>query len=125
MIAYKAGVRVKKRTMALDHLENAALATQKELGYPKVLVVTSINDGDHSKTPWSRHYTNEAEDFRTKNKSASGTSLMGDMGSIARKQRFVERFQEHAGPRFYVAIHKRGTPKEHIHGQVRKGHVFP
>jgi len=124
-IAYKSGVRVERRTLALMHLENAALATQKELGYPKVLVITSINDGSHSLDPVSRHFSDEAEDYRTKNRRLNGSAGIGDMGSLKRKQKFVSRLKVHAGPRFYIALEKRGRDGEHIHGQVRKGRVFP
>jgi hypothetical protein len=42
-LAYKHGVRIQRRTMALSHMESCALATQEELGYPDVLLVTSAN----------------------------------------------------------------------------------
>ncbi len=119
MIAFKAGVRVVKRTPALEHIENCALATQAELGYPDVLLVTSINDGAHSRDPLSRHYTNEAEDFRTKG------PLANTMGTVARKRRFRIRFQALLGDRFRVILESLGKPNEHIHAQCRKGHTYP
>ena len=118
-LAYKAGVRVEKRTPALDHIENCALATQSDLGYPKVLVVTSINDSSHSTDPVSRHYTNEAEDLRTKGRASN------DMGSPARKRAFRARFQALLGDRFWCSLKFLGTGNEHIHAQVKKGEVYP
>ena len=119
MIAYKTGVRVEQRTPALDHIENCALAVQAELGYPEVLVVTSINDSQHSQDPLSRPYTNEAEDFRTKGPFANS------MGSVARKRRFRKRFQELLGDLFWAKLMSLGKPDEHIHAQVKKGHDYP
>ena len=116
-IAYKAGVRVRRRTQALDHLENCALQTQEELGYPDVLVVTSINDSKHA--TGSKHGTNEAEDYRTKG------PLANSMGTVARKRRFRRRFQELLGDRFWVVLEGLGKPWEHLHGQVKKGHRYP
>jgi hypothetical protein len=46
-LAYKSGVRVHRRTLSLSHMENCALAAQADLGYPTVLMVTSVNDGRH------------------------------------------------------------------------------
>ena len=118
MIAYKSGVRVKRRTLALMHIENCALATQAELGYPKVLVVTSINDGDEH-DPDGQHPRDGAVDFRTKG-SAANTML-----STHFKKKFRKRFAELLGDRFTVILESLGKPWEHIHAQVRKGQVYP
>jgi hypothetical protein len=117
MIAFKAGARVKRMTPALTVILNAAAQAQEELGYPKVLVVTSVNDGRHSTN--SRHYKDEAIDFRTKG-AASNT-----MGTTERKRAFRSRLQSFAGARFRVLFEAVGTPNEHLHAQVRKGQVYP
>lgn len=119
MIAYKTGVRVHKRTLALSHIENCALQTQAELGYPEVLLITSIHDSAHSRNPLSRHYTDEAIDIRTKG------PLVNSMGTHERKRRFRRRFQELLGACFYAKLEKLGKPHEHLHAQVAKGRVYP
>lgn len=119
MISYKHGVRVRRRTLALQVLENAALQTRDELGYPQEVHITSINDGSHSRNPPSRHYSDEAIDIRTKGPAKN------DMGSRTRKLAFRKRMEELAGAKFRVLYEKDGQPSEHIHAQVRKGHVYP
>ena len=116
-LAYKSGVRVVRRTEALSHMESCAIATQAELGYPNVLMVTSVNDGRH--VTGSRHYTNEALDWRPKG------PLKNTMGSRARKLRFKKRFAEMLGDRFTVLLERSGTPSEHIHSQVKKSQRYP
>jgi hypothetical protein len=116
-LAYKSGVRVHRRTLALAHIENCALATQADLGYPTVLVVTSINDGRHMEG--SKHYTDNAIDWRTKGPAAN------TMGSTARKRRFRRQLTALLGARFTVILEGLGTPHEHIHVQVKKGAQYP
>jgi len=116
-LAYKSGVRVMRRTQALSHMESCALATQAELGYPDVLMVTSVNDGRH--VTGSRHYSDEALDWRTKGPAAN------TMGSTARKQRFRRRLTALLGDRFTVMLEGLGKPHEHIHVQVKKGAHYP
>ena len=116
-LAYKSGVRVVRRTQALSHMESCALATQAELGYPRVLVATSINDSRHMEG--SKHYTDEAIDWRTKGPAAN------TMGSTARKQRFRRRLTDLLGDRFTVILEGLGKPYEHIHVQVKKGAHYP
>ena len=66
-------------TPALTVILNAATQAQEELGYPEVLHVTSINDGLH----WanSRHYKDEAIDFRTR--GPAGIIWGQSIGSVA------------------------------------------
>jgi hypothetical protein len=116
-LAYKSGVRVVRRTQALSHMESCALATQAELGYPDVLMVTSVNDGYHVTS--SRHYSDEALDWRTKGPPKN------TMRSRARKLRFRTRFAELLGDRFTVLLERTGTPSEHLHSQVKKGERYP
>ena len=125
-LAYKAGVRVVKRTPALDHIENCVLDTQDELGFPATVVITSINDGAHSRNPPSRHYSDDAEDIRTRNRTAAGNAGVGDMGTTANKKLFAKTLAAKLGSRFYVRLLPYlGKPNEHIHAQVRKGHHYP
>ena len=116
-LCYKSGVRVQSRTLSLSHMENCALATQAELGYPEVLLVTSINDSRHSEG--SRHYTDDAIDWRTKGPAANS------MQSRTRKHAFRRRFAELLGDRFTVLFEGVGKEWEHLHSQVRKGHDYP
>ncbi len=117
-LAYKGGVRITKRTPALDIIENAALQTQEELGYPEELCVTSINDSSHG--THSKHWRELAEDFRT---SANGVAARAknDMGTTTRKQKFRKRFEENCGARFRVILEAIGTSNEHLHAQLKKG----
>ena len=116
-LAYKSGVRVHRRTLALSHMENCALAAQADLGYPTVLMVTSINDGRHMQG--SKHGTDEAMDWRTKG------PLANTMQSRARKLRFRKRFAEILGDRFTVILEGTGKTWEHLHSQTKKGERYP
>lgn len=117
MLAYKHTVRVDRRSPALLHIESCARDTQRELGYPEVLVVTEIYrpEGD---TP-TRHDTAEAEDLRTKGPRPN------DMATLERKQRFARVLRRKLGSRFTVLLEFIGEDREHIHAQVKKGHVYP
>jgi hypothetical protein len=99
--------------MALDILENSALQTQEELGYPEELHVTSINDSRHGTN--SKHWRELAIDMRTKG------ARKNDMGSTARKRAFRKRWEQNAGARFRIILEHLGTDNEHLHGQVRLG----
>jgi hypothetical protein len=116
-LAYKSGVRVQRRTLALSHMESCALATQAELGYPNVLMVTSVHDSRH--VTGSRHYSDEALDWRTKG------AFENTMRSRARKLRFRRRFAAILGDRFTVILEGNGKPYEHLHSQVKKGEHYP
>lgn len=116
-LAYKHGVRIQRRTMALSHMESCALAAQEELGYPDVLLVTSANDSQHM--TGSRHFSDEALDWRTKGPSEN------TMRSRERKLRFRKRFAELLGDRFMVILEGSGKAHEHLHSQVKKGGQYP
>jgi hypothetical protein len=79
----------------------------------KTIVVTSANDGRHSRRPRSRHYTNEAIDLRSRN-----------FRTGAARDRFLARLRTELGARFYVAYEGHGTPNAHIHVQPRRGTVW-
>lgn len=76
------------------------------------LVITSINDGNHS--PNSRHYTDEAIDVRSRN-----------FPSEESKQLFRQELELFLGGKFRVLYENAGTDNEHFHIQVRKGMRFP
>ena len=116
-LAYKSGVRMQRRTLALSHMESCALATQAELGYPDVLMVTSANDSRH--VTGSRHYSDEALDWRTKG------AFENTMRSRARKLCFRKRFAEILGDRFTVILEGTGKTWEHLHSQTKKGERYP
>jgi len=76
------------------------------------LEITSANDSTHSRTPPSRHYSNEALDIRSH-----------DLTDQA-KDAFLIALSRMLGPGFHVALESRGTPNEHIHIQVTRGWSF-
>ena len=117
-LAYKHGVRIQRRTMALSHMESCALAAQEELGYPDVLLVTSANDSQHM--TGSRHFSDEALDWRTK-----GPWKRTPCGPGRKKLRFRKRFAELLGDRFTVMLEGSGKAHEHLHSQVKKGRRYP
>lgn len=82
-----------------------------KVGNPTNIVITSMNDGEHM--VGSRHYTDEAIDIRTHN-----------FESREQKIEFCLRFGDLLGPKFTILLENEGTPKEHIHVQVKKGLVF-
>lgn len=79
--------------------------------YTGDLVVTSGNDSTHS--TGSRHYTDEAIDLRSHN-----------FVSRAAKREFRVWWEEYLGPQFRVLLEQEGTPNEHFHAQVKKGHTY-
>jgi len=119
LIAFKAGVRLKRVNKALSFMLNVILHTHTvSTSVPKVLVVTSINDGKHQKN--SRHYTNEAIDLRSKNfpsknsKSRFRKSLEDELNALSGKDK----------PMFRVLLEHLGKVNEHFHIQVKKGEKF-
>lgn len=68
-------------------------------------VVTSANDGQHMKG--SRHYTNQALDFRTKS-----------LRSRDEKVEFHRRVKEALGPKFDVLLEGLEKDNEHLHIEV-------
>ncbi len=73
-------------------------------------VVTSGNDSTHA--PNSRHYVNEAIDIRTHTFTREY------------KRDLRQRYAAALGDQFTVIIEDEGKPNEHMHAQVRKGHVY-
>ena len=75
------------------------------------LVITSANDSRHG--PGSKHYTNEAIDVRSHN-----------FRDATAKHLFRTAYELALGPQFRVLLEGLGTPNEHFHAQVRKGHAY-
>lgn len=74
------------------------------------ITITSWCDGEHS-GPDDPHHRGEAGDCRTHD--------------LPDPQLALEAMQHFAGDRFFFWIEDAGKPNEHIHGQVRKGTVYP
>ena len=68
------------------------------------ITVTSGNDSTHK--TGSRHYTNEAVDFRTKNMTKTN------------KMAFIIKMQERLGPKYLVLLESEGKAQEHLHVEV-------
>jgi hypothetical protein len=79
--------------------------------YDGDLIITSGNDSRHS--VGSRHFTNEAIDVRTHN-----------FHSRTMKRAFRGWWENELGPQFRVLLEHEGTPNEHFHAQVKKGHTY-
>ena len=119
MIAFKAGVWLKQTNKALVFICHCILhAHSLSSRVPKVLVITSINDGRHSKN--SRHYTDEAIDLRSKNFPSKNSKFTF--------RRFLEEelnsLSGYKEPKFRVLLEYLGKPNEHFHIQVKKGETF-
>ena len=109
--------RVTEWSQALHRIFTVALSLPEDLAGVGQLVVTSINDngprgGGHSRRPKSRHYSDEAIDLRTHTIPASQRVAVRDW------------LQARLGGQFTVLLEDPNLPNEHLHIQVRKGHVF-
>jgi hypothetical protein len=111
VLACKAGVRFKGFTVPLLHLLGALLRVGRARG--EVLTITSGSDGQHSLKPYSRHYTLEAVDFRTKHLATS-----------AEKHDLIAQVQRELGDQFSVLLENEGRSNEHGHAQVKRGHEY-
>ena len=80
---------------------SAAANTASEMGIS--LYVTSGNDSRHMKG--SRHYTNEAIDFRSKTMTK------------AQKGEFIALMQKRLGKSYQVFLESEGAGNEHIHAE--------
>ena len=119
MIAFKAGVRLKKINKALTFMLNVILHSHElSTRVPPVLVITSINDGRHSKN--SRHYTDEAIDLRSKNFPSKNSKIR----FRKRLEEDLNSFSGYSTPKFRVLLERLGNPNEHFHIQVKKGEQF-
>lgn len=118
MVRFKsANVRARFHRPAIAYMLAVLSRLDRELHethaapYTGDLVVTSINDSTHGKT--SRHYVDEAIDIRTHN-----------FRGRADKRAFREVYEADLGWQFRVLLEAEGTPNEHLHAQVRKGHAL-
>lgn len=107
MISFKAGTKVVRMTPALFRIFEVLMMMDKDFG---PIVVTSVNDSKH--LPNSAHYRDEAVDIRCNDRPK-----VIDMAMC----KFLE---QHLGPSFLVLYEYEGTPNEHIHIQLRKGHTW-
>lgn len=96
-LKFKAGVKVPRVCVIAAAAVNAA--NQCELGME--LVVTSGNDSLHMRG--SRHYVDEALDFRTKTFSKVD------------KAAWIAAFKKRLGPAYQIILEGEGTPNEHLH----------
>lgn len=96
-LKFKAGVIVPKSGIIAAAAVNAA----NELGLKTLIMVTSGNDSEHMRE--SKHYTNEALDFRTK------TLTKED------KHAWVAVLRRRLGPDYQVILEQEGRSNEHLH----------
>lgn len=111
VVACKPTVRFAGFTLPLLHLLGALLRVAQARG--EVLTITSGSDGKHSLKPYSRHYTLEAVDVRTKH-----------LPDGAAKRQLQAELQRELGDQFSVLLEMEGTAQEHLHLQVRKCHEY-
>lgn len=110
-VTCKASVRIKGITPALLRILRGVYTVSCALTEPPTVVITSINDSQHS--PTSRHYRDEAVDLRSKS-----------FPSPAAKSLFATALRAELGPAFTVLFEGAGTPNEHWHVQVRKSTTY-
>lgn len=119
-VTLKSTVRIKKLTPALLHILNCLSKIQHySIDIPE-LVITSINDSNHSTN--SRHYKDEAVDLRV---------------HYFKTKEEVDRFidvldywlnknpEASKANSFTILLENWGTPNQHIHIQVKKGKKYP
>lgn len=109
-IEAKPGVAFDRPSAERDRLITTLLLLEREEGWPITITITSGSDGQHS--PGSQHPKGTAIDIRSH--SFSDFS----------RERFRAAYEAKLGPQFRVLHEYIGTPQEHFHAQVRKGHTF-
>lgn len=125
-VAFKKGVQVQKWTYSLDWIMHCLLMISESYKgsdwLPVELVVTSINDGNHSKNPLSRHYTNEAIDIRVHN-----FATKDDVKKfIEVLDVYINQHSDAARKNAFTILHEyEDLPDEHIHVQPRIGTTYP
>lgn len=102
-------VELKDRSVNVIGLDPRLLLTLGDLAtihvrlFDKPLVITSANDGDHSKG--SKHYSGQAVDLRAWDKDPAGQAVfLGILSYIAQRANlavFDERARDHS-PHFHV-----------------------
>ena len=98
MLKVLANVQPKSLTIAAA-VTNAATV----LGLPHDMIITHGRDGKHKRG--SKHYSDEALDFRTKHLAP------------AMKTRLIEVVQQRLGSRYQVLLEDLGTENEHGHAE--------
>lgn len=121
MITFKEDVRIVVYSSAIEWILYCLrqIDLMPDQDQPANLVVTSVNDGQHSQVPKSRHYTNEAIDVRSKNFNTREAKTH----FAFRLEMMLNAHQQHKNC-FSVIYEQEGTQNEHFHIQVRKGIIF-
>ena len=109
MVVFKPTARVRVLTPALLHIFTAVLKADGR--FAEGMVITSVHDSVH--TEGSAHYRDCALDLRCNDRPMAADAALCDF------------LRSELGPRFLVLYEGAGTPNEHIHIQLRKGHAFP
>lgn len=97
MLKIKSGAKVSRQVIIAAGVTNAA----EEVGLVEDMVITSGNDSKHK--PGSKHYSDEALDFRTKHLPSNA------------KEGFAEAVQKRLGPDYDVILESEGGVNEHLH----------
>lgn len=111
-VSFKTNCRFKRYTPALEYMLRHLSTLQNIGSWVPDLVVTSVNDSQHS--PNSRHYTDEAIDIRTKTFKCNEDVY-----------EFIRMYRALLGDKFTLLFESVDTPNEHLHVQVKKGMTFP
>ncbi len=106
-------VRFKRFTRANLRILTAVYEVAEKTTSVRDIVITSANDGRHSRRPLSQHYKDAAVDIRTHS-----------FRRVEARRRFQGALTHELGPLFYVVYEGRGTRNAHIHVQQRKGTTY-
>lgn len=96
-LKFKAGVKVSKQAVIAVAFINAT----NQLSLKEDMLVTSGNDSSHM--PGSKHYSDEALDFRTKHLSADDKHALRDT------------VKKRLGRDYDVVLESEGLTNEHLH----------
>ena len=122
VVKLKPGVQFATIAPAGFAILSALYLASASLGSP--LTITSGTDGEHS-GPADPHHRGEAYDIRSQDfaevmRPTVLSSIMHSLGLQQPGSTSTEIFTE----QFYGFIEDAGTTNEHIHVQLRKGHVY-
>lgn len=121
-LIFKDNCRFRKYTASLDWILRNLLLIQNAYEWLPQLVVTSVNDSNHSKIPLSRHYIDEAIDIRTHDFKTTGDRQI----FIQYLDLYINQSPEAARKNsFLILLEYEGTDNEHIHIQPLKGTTYP
>lgn len=93
------------------------IAVMPDRDTPNEIVITSLNDSLH--TAKSRHYNDEAADIRSKNFPTRDSKL-----HFAGRLTAMLNCHPEDPAKFIVILENEGSPEEHFHVQIKKGHSF-